>query len=1233
MRILIDMQGAQTESRFRGIGRYSLSLTLAIARQRGPHEVVLALNGMFPETIEPIRKSFDGILPQANIRVWDAVGPTRETHPDNQRRREIAEYLRESFITTQQPDAVLITSMFEGYGDDAITSIGKIQSQIPTAVILYDLIPLLNPDEHFQTNQLLKNYYSRKIDSLKHAQLLLAISDSAKQEALTALNFDDTQVLNISGAYDEVFTPLNLSESEKFELCQRLGINKPFVMYTGGADERKNLHRLIQAYAGLSPEIRKHYQLVFVGKMPANYVEAFYLTAQKFGLKADDLVITGFVSDEDLHKLYSCCSLFVFPSTHEGFGIPPLEAMSCGAPVIGADATSLPEVIGLPEALFDPLSVTAIKDKLSLALTDESFRQRLISYGLNHAASFSWDVSAKRAWRALEQFDLPVSDISSHHVNVEKTSIFNITKQKILIIKLDHLGDFILAIPAITKLKSRYPYAEIDVVLGGWCAAIAKSLNIFSNIYTFDFFKKKSSESASVSERNTRELLEQLSSKYDFALDLRRQSDSRFLLARVNAKIRVGYETFDPRIDRSLHIALAAHPDTVFEATPLNETPISVQMMRLVDALPASPNDYVSFPALGDLTSRAQVTVENKSNRIAVFPKAGNAVKEWSQQNYTALIERLLTQADVDAINVYFASDSEANDFGLIPNPKLHIHSGLNFQALTQSLSENIICIANNSFGAHIGSYLGVAVIAIYGGHETVTEWAPVFNTGYVIHHPVACSPCHIAQPADCPYALRCLTEITVDIVHAKVKEALTSLAASIRDKSNLTPNGAPNNTPFPVEPIRLVENKGAATLVKDLIQSLATLDLSELDSCDKLMLAKAIATNHHSTGRQIFVDISELVQRDAKSGIQRVVRSVLRTMLDNPPPGFHIVPVYATVDQLGYRKATRFTQKFIGNQDVQDLTDDPILYGPGDIYLGIDLHPQIVKAQRDYFRRMRERGVSVQFVVYDMLCVTMSQHFVAGSADAFAEWVKIVAENDGAICISNAVAVELRAWVTEHCPKPERKFDIGYFHLGADIQGSVPSDGLSDVEQQLLLKIGNHNNFLMVGTLEPRKGHDFAVSAFENLWNQGVDANLIIVGKKGWMVDSLISRLEHHTQAGKRLFWVQGASDELLEKIYETSSCLLVASEGEGFGLPLIEAAHHHIPIVARDLPVFREVAGDHAYYFSGNEPESLALALKTWLNLYQAQQHPVSDAMPWLTWQQSTQQLLACLVKQASY
>ena len=98
MRIVIDMQGAQTESRFRGIGRYTLSLSQAIVKNRGEHEIILALNGLFPETFEPIRANFDGLLPQENIRIWKAPGPTFEADPENATRSRVAELLREDFF-------------------------------------------------------------------------------------------------------------------------------------------------------------------------------------------------------------------------------------------------------------------------------------------------------------------------------------------------------------------------------------------------------------------------------------------------------------------------------------------------------------------------------------------------------------------------------------------------------------------------------------------------------------------------------------------------------------------------------------------------------------------------------------------------------------------------------------------------------------------------------------------------------------------------------------------------------------------------------------------------------------------------------------------------------------------------------------------------------------------------------------------------------------------------------
>ena len=119
---------------------------------------------------------------------------------------------------------------------------------------------------------------------------------------------------------------------------------------------------------------------------------------------------------------------------------------------------------------------------------------------------------------------------------------------------------------------------------------------------------------------------------------------------------------------------------------------------------------------------------------------------------------------------------------------------------------------------------------------------------------------------------------------------------------------------------------------------------------------------------------------------------------------------------------------------------------------------------------------------------------------------------------------------------------------------------------------------------------------------------------------------IRSHPELGRRLFWLEGISDEYLERVYDASVCLIAASEGEGFGLPLIEAAQHRLAVIARDIPVFHEVAGEHAYYFSGRDPGDIAAAVQEWLALYQSDKHPKSDGMPWQTWRQSTRRALEC-------
>ena len=165
--------------------------------------------------------------------------------------------------------------------------------------------------------------------------------------------------------------PREISKSDEEALRARFGLSRRYVMYTGGIDFRKNIDGLIEAYAKLSAELRAKFQLAIVCSVHPEERAKISRQAAKCGLRDDELVLTGFVPDDDLVNLYNLCHAFVFPSLYEGFGLPALEAMACGAAVIGSNKSSIPEVIGRQDALFDPsrpADITEALERLLLAL-------------------------------------------------------------------------------------------------------------------------------------------------------------------------------------------------------------------------------------------------------------------------------------------------------------------------------------------------------------------------------------------------------------------------------------------------------------------------------------------------------------------------------------------------------------------------------------------------------------------------------------------------------------------------------------------------------------------------------------------------------------------------------------------------------------------------------------------------------------------------------------------------
>jgi glycosyltransferase involved in cell wall biosynthesis len=169
-----------------------------------------------------------------------------------------------------------------------------------------------------------------------------------------------------------------------------------------------------------------------------------------------------------------------------------------------------------------------------------------------------------------------------------------------------------------------------------------------------------------------------------------------------------------------------------------------------------------------------------------------------------------------------------------------------------------------------------------------------------------------------------------------------------------------------------------------------------------------------------------------------------------------------------------------------------------------------------------------------------------------------------------------------------------------------------------------------MVGTIEPRKRHEDALAAMERLWSEGQDVSLCIIGKYGWKSSHIADRLQTHPEKGRRLFWIGDASDAELQFAYRAASALIFPTWAEGYGLPIIEAAYFGLPVLCSDLPVLREVGGEHAIYFQRGEPAAIASAIRMFLN-GKVQVDPAGIKR--LSWAESAHQLLELVQNQTWY
>ena len=256
---------------------------------------------------------------------------------------------------------------------------------------IHDLA-FLHPEyrEDFPSN-LLKELVDFTEPRVRESTYLIAVSENTKRDIISYFQVPEERIAVIGHGFDNNI--FNTEIEERREICGRFSITEPFIVSVGVLQPRKNFQRLIKAFASLKKTHNIPHKLVIVGGRAWQYEEIESLP-QSLGIM-NEVIFTGFLPVEDLSYLVKSSDIFVFPALYEGFGIPVIEAMACGVPVVASNVGSLPEVLGEAGLQFDPYSVDDIANKMHQVLSSTTLKEGLVRRGLKRARNFSWEKAAR----------------------------------------------------------------------------------------------------------------------------------------------------------------------------------------------------------------------------------------------------------------------------------------------------------------------------------------------------------------------------------------------------------------------------------------------------------------------------------------------------------------------------------------------------------------------------------------------------------------------------------------------------------------------------------------------------------------------------------------------------------------------------------------------------------------------------------------------------------------------
>ncbi|WP_458098526.1 glycosyltransferase [Roseomonas sp. WA12] len=1231
MRLVIDLQGAQGSSHARGIGRYSRELALAMAREARGHEVIVALNAAFPETAAELTYRFSEILPRDQIRCWHL--PPGFSAPPNTPIRDFAETLRAQFLASLKPDLVHVTSMFEGLGDDVVPLQPAGLERLPVVGTCYDLIPHIRHKQYFEgadTRSVTARWYYRCLQEFFLCEGLLAISESSRREAIDHLSFPAERIFNIQAGISESFHPANLSIANRTVLLRRYGLRDNFILFLGAGDIRKNEAGLIAAYARLPTAMRQKHQLVIVGKMDPI---ALRHRAAELNVPVENFVIIPFVPEDDLNGLYSSCGVFVFPSKHEGFGLPVAEAMACGAPTIASNTTSLPEVLGRDDATFDPEDPSSIAATMQRVLEDSEFRDELAHYGPMQARQFTWASSATSAWDGLEAI------LAARQERKQARSV-QVLRPRLSLAYVSPLPPQESGIADYSRdlLPSLARHYDITLVN----TEETNDLRLHASFPTLN-----PDEFLQQSQRFDR-VLYQVGNSHFHRFQIENLLPSipglvvmhdAFLSDYMNWR---AHEEGNPDTFRAALLRSHSYPALRYDA----EHGRAAALKRFPCSLPVLENatgvilhsqyalevlrEHFGERALQDVTVVPLLrAARHLPTRTAARAALGIPEDVFIVCSFGGVAPHknplLLQQAWVAAGipgRLVFAGGAEPSTRMQLESWQdgIHCTGRLTADQYDMWLAAADVAVqlrieSRGESSAAVADALMAGVPTIINRHGSAAELPQEVVLGL---------PEHVGSQA----LAAALRELWTDPVRRKtlgdagrayVRDHLSPDKAALLYQTAVEDAFASSN------PILVARRSGRQLL------DLGGVPGGQVSAVQALCMSfpSPLRGAGHS---RLLVDMSELARRDGASGIQRVVKEIARRALESPPAGFRAEAVRVAGGRL--RQTYAAPLRALHHRPLE-MVEGAVDAGPGDVLLCADINPEMTEEEYASLRQLRLQGVRIVPVIYDLLPMQHPELFPHVIAVLVKQWyTRMLRLADCVVCISRAVADELAdwmdVWLDEELDQRTEPLPITYFHLGADFHATSPEVEFSSEVSAALEAAKQRPTVVMTGTVEPRKGYIQAFEAFEALWDAGEDVGLTVVGKLGWQMDAFAERLRHSREMGVRLHWLYSCSDAELQQLYRAGAGLLMASNHEGFGLPIIEAAQVGLPVLVRDIPVFREVCGPNAAYFRGDSFSELAEAVQGWLA---AGFKPSSSDLGPLSWDESYRQLCEAIFKGRGY